>query len=209
MPPGGPPRLSTLEQFDLAAIDGLRLDAYVAGDPASTAAVLMVHAINSDADEEGGFVRLAEDLAEQGIRTLRFSFRAHGGSDGAGEALTVAGEQLDLMAAMRVIRGWSVPRLGIVASSFGAVPLLLSLDLLRPRPDALALWNPVLDVPGTFVSRLCRGGFRTSTQNPGNRPGIADGLTSMANSESARCFSTSSSGFLIYRQRLWTCPCQR
>jgi len=112
----------------------------------------MVHAINSDADEDGGFVRLADDLVEQGMRTLRFSFRAHGRSDGKGEALTVAGEQLDLMAAIRVIEGWPVARLGIVASSFGAIPLLLSLDLLRPRPDALVLWNPLLDVPGTFVS---------------------------------------------------------
>ena len=120
----------------------------------------MVHAINSDADEEGGFVRLAEDLADQGIRSLRFSFRAHGASDGAGEALTVAGEQLDLLSAMRCIEGWSASRLGIVASSFGAVPLLLSLDLLRPRPDALVLWNPVLDVPGTFVSPSLPWGIR-------------------------------------------------
>ncbi len=60
----------------------------------------MVHAINSDADEDGGFVRLADDLAEQGI-----------------------------------------------------------------RPDSLVLWNPVLDVPGTFVAPSLPWGMRNFTAN--------------------------------------------
>src|SRR5689334_2996738 len=110
--------------------------------------VLLIHGISADMDEEGAFVRLAEDLAGEGFISLRFSFRAHGNSQGTGEGLTVAGEQLDLLAAYGALVSKNSGPTGIVAASFGAVALLLSWRLLNPAPDSLVLWNPVLDVHG-------------------------------------------------------------
>jgi alpha/beta superfamily hydrolase len=51
-------------------------------------------------DEGGMFVRLADRLAAKGFDLLRFSFRGHGHSGGTQIGLTIAGEMLDLQAAL-------------------------------------------------------------------------------------------------------------
>lgn len=119
---------------------------------------LLLHGITADMSEGGMYVRLSDELAAAGFTVLRFSFRGHGGSGGTAEGMTIAGEMLDLQAALERLENFqptasAVARLPftVVAASFGAVPLLLSLPLMAHRPDHLVLWNPVLDLIHTFI----------------------------------------------------------
>lgn len=139
--------------FAVTSVDGLGLDGAVnpaAGQGGGT--VVMVHGITADMDEGGMFVRLADELAGQGLTAIRFSFRGHGRSAGTQEGVTVAGELLDLQAVLtRAEQEYPGP-LFILAASFGAVSALLTLPYLEDRLAGLVLWNPVLDLGGTFLS---------------------------------------------------------
>jgi uncharacterized protein len=142
-----------MQQVELTSIDGMRLDAawHPARAQGQRGAIVQVHGINANMTEGGMFVRLADRLAEADFNVLRFSFRGHGGSGGTQRGMTIAGEMLDLQAAVEYMTGRFPGPLSIVASSFGAVSTSLSLPWLGERLDRLALWNPVLDLRRTFV----------------------------------------------------------
>jgi pimeloyl-ACP methyl ester carboxylesterase len=136
----------------LAAADGVPLDAVMhrSADRERRGAVILAHGITVDMDEGGMFVRLAECLAAEGFTTLRFSFRGHGKSGGSQRGATIAGEMLDLDAAVgRATQEHDGP-LAIVAASYGAVSGTLSLPFLD-QLQSLVLWNPVLDLRHTFL----------------------------------------------------------
>lgn len=142
-----------MQRLDLASIDGVRLDAVMHPPKAERqrGSVVLVHGIGATMSENGRFIRLADVLARGGLCVLRFSFRGHGGSGGSQRGVTVAGEMLDLQAAVEYLTQRDPRRLSIVAASFGAVSTLLSLPWLGDRLDRLVLWNPVLDLRRTFV----------------------------------------------------------
>jgi predicted alpha/beta hydrolase len=73
------------------------------------------------------FVRLAERLAAEAFTVVRFSVRGHGKSGGSQRGVTIAGEMLDLDAAISNAAG----PLAIIAASFGAVVTTLSLPCVR------------------------------------------------------------------------------
>lgn len=136
----------------LVAADGVRLDAVAhrpQGRPVGT--VIQAHGITADKDEGGMFVRLAEQLSTAGFTVLRFSYRGHGASGGSPRGVTIAGELLDLQAAVEHAQEEHPEPLSIVAASFGAVSTALSLPYLEDRLAGLVLWNPVLDLRATFV----------------------------------------------------------
>lgn len=138
---------------EIISVDGLRLEAAVhpaAGGPGGT--VVLVHGITVDMDEGGMFVRLADGIAASGLTAVRFSFRGHGRSGGTQEGVTIAGEMLDLQAVLAQAERVRPGPLFIVAASFGAVPTLLSLPYLEDHLAGLVLWNPVLDLAGTFLA---------------------------------------------------------
>ncbi|MFI7002088.1 alpha/beta hydrolase [Nocardia sp. NPDC050175] len=141
--------------FELTSIDGIHLDAAVHHTPVDPArgVVLLVHGITVDMDEGGGmFVRLADRLVASGFNVVRFSFRGHGASGGTPEGMTIAGECLDLQAAMAAVdERFPGQQLSIVAASFGAVSVALSLSWLDGL-HRLVLWNPVLDLSLTFLT---------------------------------------------------------
>lgn len=142
-----------MQHLELPSIDGIRLDAawHIARGPGSQGVVVQAHGINADMTEGGMFVRLADQLAEADFNVLRFSFRGHGASGGTQRGMTIAGEMLDLQAAVDYVTDRYPGPLSIVASSFGAVSTSLSLPWLEPRLDRLVLWNPVLDLKRTFL----------------------------------------------------------
>jgi alpha-beta hydrolase superfamily lysophospholipase len=142
-----------VRQFELMSVDGIRLEAalHPACGQGSRGTVIQVHGINANMTEGGMFVRLADQLADADFTVLRFSFRGHGGSGGTQRGVTIAGEMLDLQAAVEHVAGRFPGPLSIVASSVGAVSTLLSLSWLGERLARLALWNPVLDLDRTFV----------------------------------------------------------
>lgn len=143
-----------MQQVELTSIDGIGLDAawHPAIGQGQRGAVVQVHGINADMTEGGMYVRLADQLAEADFNVLRFSFRGHGNSGGTQRGTTIAGEMLDLQAAVYYVTDRSPGRLSIVASSFGAVSTSLSLPWLDGRLDRLVLWNPVLDLKHTFTN---------------------------------------------------------
>lgn len=124
--------------------DGLRLDAvwHEGGDRV----VVLAHGLSVDLEENGLFEPLADALVARGLSTLRFSFRGHGRSDGRDREMTIAGEQLDLRAAVT----WTGRPVAVLGSSFGAVSTILTCaDLDDTR--AVVLWQPVLDLRRTFL----------------------------------------------------------
>lgn len=143
-----------MQHLELPSIDGTRLDAawHTANGPGSRGVVVQAHGINADMTEGGMFVRLADQLAEADFNVLRFSFRGHGTSGGTQRGMTIAGEMLDLQAAVDYAADRDPGPLSIVASSFGAVSTSLSLPWLEPHLDRLVLWNPVLDLKRTFLT---------------------------------------------------------
>jgi alpha-beta hydrolase superfamily lysophospholipase len=142
-----------VESQDLVSVDGMRLDAVLhpAGGAVGLGAVVLAHGITVDMDEGGMFVRLADRLAGAGFAVLRFSFRGHGRSGGTPRGVTVAGEMLDLQAAVDLVGRDHPGPLSVVAASFGAVSTALSLPFLEDRLRGLVLWNPILDPWHTFV----------------------------------------------------------
>ncbi|MGH3449436.1 MAG: alpha/beta hydrolase [Haloechinothrix sp.] len=140
-----------MKPVDLVSVDGLRLDAALHPATSSTVGVVIqAHGVTVDKDEGGMFVRLAESLAATGFTVVRFSFRGHGASQGTQEGVTIAGEMLDLQAAVELVRREHIEPVSIVAASFGAVPLTLSLAFIHDL-RSIVLWNPVLDLHRTFL----------------------------------------------------------
>lgn len=145
-----------MSESNLTSVDGMALRAVVQSPfrVASRGLVAQAHGIGADLDEGGMFRRLAERLADCGGTVLRFSFRGHGGSGGTQRGVTVAGEMLDLQAAVEYLTGRFHGSLSIVASSFGAVPTALLLPALAGRVERLVLWNPVLNLRRTYPRRF-------------------------------------------------------
>jgi pimeloyl-ACP methyl ester carboxylesterase len=134
----------------LTTEDGRRLDArwHEGGDRA----VVLAHGITVDLDENGMFPPLAAGLVARGLSVLRFTFRGHGDSDGAARDMTIAGERLDLRAAVE----WAGRPVAVLGSSFGAVSVTLSCAELPVH--SVVLWQPVLDLRRTFLEpELPRG----------------------------------------------------
>jgi alpha-beta hydrolase superfamily lysophospholipase len=114
-------------------------------------------------DEGGMFVRLAEKLTDAGFDAVRFTFRGHGDSDGTDAGVTVGGELLDFETAFEHTKRRLDGPYFVVAKSFGAVSTCCSLDRYADDLAGVVLWNPVLDVDGTFLDPKRPWGKRNFT----------------------------------------------
>lgn len=141
-----------MQSIKISSIDGIELDAAIHPSLRTRhlGSIIQAHGITADMDEGGMFERLAHRLAETGFDVLRFTYRGHGRSGGTQRGVTIAGEMLDLQAALDVAYSRLTKPLGIVAASFGAVSTCLLLPYIREL-YGLVLWNPVLDLKRTFV----------------------------------------------------------
>lgn len=150
-----------MQHIELTSVDGARLEAALhrTSDSVARGTLLQVHGITVDMDEGSMFVRLADRAAESGFDVLRFSMRGHGASGGTQQGVTIAGECLDLQAAVAYARGNLPCPLSIVAASFGAVPTVLSVPWI-PDLHRLVLWNPVLDLRATFLEPTLKWGLQ-------------------------------------------------
>lgn len=132
--------------------DGLQLDATIqSADGDAVGAVLLAHGITRDKTEGGMFDALAERLTGAGFDVVRFSYRGHGASDGHSSGMTIAGERLDFRTAFEYAMDRFDGPYFVVAKSFGAVSTSLSLEYYADDIAGVVLWNPVLDVEGTFL----------------------------------------------------------
>jgi pimeloyl-ACP methyl ester carboxylesterase len=138
------------ESMILNAPDGTQLDAtLVTPDGRLSGVVVLAHGITGDKDEHGKYERLANQLAEHGLSSLRFSYRGHGHSEGRQLGVSIGGEISDLYTALRFAESLQVP-ISIVAFSFGAVSTLAVSRSMSRLIRRIVLWSPVLDLHGTF-----------------------------------------------------------
>jgi len=137
------------EEFFFAA-DGTELRGTL-NDAAlnSGAGVVIAHGLTVDREEDGVFTNLANELAGAGLSSFRFDFRGHGKSGGRSEDMTVAGEALDLAAALDWAREKGFKRMGLVAASFAGASTSLIVPI-RPEVGALVMWNAVVDFAPIF-----------------------------------------------------------
>jgi alpha-beta hydrolase superfamily lysophospholipase len=157
----------------LTSADGVGLEAAIhTGDGVARGTVIYAHGITADLDEFGAAVRFAERFARSGYTTLRFSFRGHGRSGGSQRGATIAGEMLDLQAAVDHVQAGLPAPLSIVASSFGAVATALCLPWLDDQLHRLVLLRPVLDLHRTFVAPETPWGKQQ--YSPAQRDALAD-----------------------------------
>lgn len=141
-----------MQSTKISSIDGIDLDVVTHSSLHThpIGGIVQAHGITADMDEGGMFVRLADRLAETGFDVLRFTYRGHGRSGGTQRGVTIAGEMLDLQAALDFAPSKLAKPLAIVAASFGAVSTCLLLPYIKEL-HGLVLWNPVLDLKRTFV----------------------------------------------------------
>jgi pimeloyl-ACP methyl ester carboxylesterase len=115
--------------------------------------VIMAHGLGMNKDEWNNLhFRISQDLNMHQIATLRFDFRGHGDSEGSMKDMTVAGQLLDLHAAVNEVqKKWKKP-VAFLASSFGAPPVIYYASIHPEDINSIALLNPVLDYDATFLN---------------------------------------------------------
>ena len=146
--------------------DGLALEAAEhEAQGKSRGTVLLLHGLTTDMDEGSGkmYMRYADSLAEKGFNAFRFSFRGHGESQGEEQGATIAGEMLDLKAALDHVKEKFEGPYIISAASFGAVSTCLSLPYIEKDIKALVLWFPTLDLEKTIIDPQTEWGKRNFT----------------------------------------------
>lgn len=134
--------------------DGLRLvgTAVVPG-AAPTQAILLLHGEGADRDQFGFYARLAAELGDAGVASLRFDLPGHGASEGGQTDLTLSGLLNVIDAGVRYLRtlmvGASVSLLatgvtGGVAAGYAA---------RRGEIGRLVLINPLIDYQQYFIGQ--------------------------------------------------------
>jgi uncharacterized protein len=136
------------------SLDDIRLSGVLhLPEKSERGSIILAHGINSDKDESGSFVKVAEELSSKGFKVLRFDFRAQGESSGKSRDMTITGEFLDMVASIRYIRSLNpIQHVGILAASFGAGIAIVFASVYQTVPSSLVLWNPVLDYEKTFLN---------------------------------------------------------
>src|SRR3990172_8759763 len=112
-----------------------------------THAVLFVHGITVDREEDGFYTEFSKKLDNIDVASFRFDLRAHGSSDGKYEQLTLLGVINDINSAVQEIRKHipaSVP-LSIIAASFGGGLSAYWVSANMNEINTLILLNPLLD----------------------------------------------------------------
>lgn len=109
--------------------------------------VLLLHGFGSSKDEVGGmYARLADQLAAQGVGSLRIDFEGFGKSDGDTGSTTVAGQIGDAETAYNYLKGveWVDPaRMGVLGFSLGGGIASMTAAAHPEWFKSLATWSSV------------------------------------------------------------------
>ena len=136
----------TIVNFD--SLDGIKLQGSLRKPPGKIKyAVLLVHGITVDRNEDGFYTKFATNLEQINAASLRFDLRSHGKSEGKYEELTLTGVMNDIGSALKELKKKIPSRtpVSIIAASFGGG---LSAYWVSEHPNeikTLVLLNPVLN----------------------------------------------------------------
>ncbi|MET9633270.1 alpha/beta fold hydrolase [Lentzea sp. NPDC006480] len=81
----------TQQRTTVRTHDGLRLAGTLAAPEHPEHAVLLLHGEGSNREQDGFYPRLATELADRGVASLRFDLPGHGESEGRQDELTLSG----------------------------------------------------------------------------------------------------------------------
>lgn len=114
--------------------------------------IILLHGITEDKNEWKGFyTQFVDFLMARGYGTLRFDFRGHGESEGNPESMTIAGETLDVKAAMKKAADNGDAPISIIATSFGAGPGIYAAGSSNIDIEKFVFIAPVIDYEQTFI----------------------------------------------------------
>ncbi|MEU3187436.1 alpha/beta fold hydrolase [Streptomyces sp. NPDC006923] len=139
--------MPTTSDASVRTLDGLHLaGTLVTPDQRATSAVVLVHGGGVTREEGGFFTRLATDLAETGVASLRFDLRGHGQSDGRQEELTLSSILNDIRVVLAYAReATGAEDITLLGASFGG-GLCAYYTAKRPEEiSRLVLFNPQLN----------------------------------------------------------------
>lgn len=133
--------------------DDFTLDTIYNKIEGSKKGVILAHGMTVSKEDEEIFVRAESKLNKAGLNTIRFDFRAHGGSEGAPvKDFTVSGELKDLKAVFNFFEEKEINQVGLAGASFGGSISALYSGKHPDKVDALFLANPVLSYEKCFLS---------------------------------------------------------
>jgi uncharacterized protein len=108
--------------------------------------IVLCHGIGYHKDEdENLFKNFAERLFKLGFSVFRFDFRGHGESEGESVDMTIAGETIDLEAAVKFLQEKGFKEFGILSQSFAGGAASFFTSSHQNVVKALVLWNSVID----------------------------------------------------------------
>lgn len=139
-------------ETEFFSLDGLRISGTCVVSSAAEHAAVLVHGGGVTRDEGGFFTRLALGLADVGVTSLRFDFRAHGRSEGHQEELTLSGVVNDIRAAVDHLASIADIRpVSLIGTSFGGGISAFFASRYPDRLRRLVLLNPLLNYKKRFV----------------------------------------------------------
>jgi len=129
-------------------------------------AVLMLHGFGSHKDEVGDmYKRLAAELSERGIASLRIDFRGWGESAGDMVDSTVGGMVEDATAAYQYLSGLDTvdpQQIGMIGFSLGGGIAVFSASEHPDWYQSLVLWSTFGDLHDVFLESLGQDNFDTA-----------------------------------------------
>jgi pimeloyl-ACP methyl ester carboxylesterase len=147
-------KLIMKKQCTLKTVDDFSISGIHTTSDRAKSVVLWLHGIAVDKDEYLGFFKQgAEHLERKGIDSLRIDFRGHGESSGTSLDFSIAGQMLDLEAAIGYLLCYyerAKLKIHVVACSFGAPPAIF-MAVRRKVFRKLVLIAPVISYKRTFL----------------------------------------------------------
>jgi len=127
--------------------DGLKLCGILSKSEKTTdKCIILCHGIGYHKDEdENLFKNFAKKLYNVGFSVFRFDFRGHGESEGKSVDMTIAGEEMDLEAAVKFLQKKGLKEFGILSQSFAGGVVSFFSSTHQDIVKALVFWNSVID----------------------------------------------------------------
>jgi len=171
----------SLRHVVVRALDGLRLAAtVVAPGPEPRHAVLMLHGAGATREQDGFYTRLATELAERGVASLRLDLPGHGDSEGTQEELSLSGLLNVIGSGMAYLR-YTVDSTPVSLIATGLTGGVAAGYAARKAPEVhrLVLLNPLIDYKEYFVDAQ-RGWTGDALDEETGRVLLADGRLTLS-----------------------------